>query len=98
MALSCATCHWNAAWTDYRGVKVFFSHALSGWLLAGTSSVERKKRANYSSACLMSETTWDFSPRRTIRARDDSWEIFRRHFRMSRSLLPRESLVTNRKL
>src|SRR6266536_3476957 len=97
MALSCVTGRWNAAWTDYQGVKVFFYHALSGWLLAGTSLGERKKRANYSSACLMCETTWAFSPRSTIRARDDSWGIFRRHFRTLRSLLRRESLVTNRK-
>src|SRR6267378_1425608 len=88
----------NAAWTDYRDVKVFFSHVPSGWLLAGTSSVERKKRANCSSVCLMCETTWGFSPRSTILARNDSWEIFHRHFPTLRSLVPRESLMTNRKL
>src|SRR6266480_5300933 len=98
MAWSCVIGRRNVAWTDYRDVKVFFSHALSGWLPAGTSSVERKKRANCSSDCLMCETIWGFSPRSTIRARDDSWEIFHRHFRTLRSLVPRESLATNRKL
>src|SRR4029077_1641462 len=98
MAWSCVIGRRNTAWTDYRGVKVFFSHVPSGWLLAGTSSVEREKRANCSSVCLMCETTWGFFPRSTILARNDSWEIFHRHFPTLRSLVPRESLMTNRKL
>src|ERR1700747_1415295 len=98
MALSCVIGRRNAAWTDYRGAKVFFSHVTSGWFLACTSSVEREERENCSSVCLMCETTWGFSPRSTILVRNDSWEIFRRHFRTLRSLVPRESLVTNRKL
>src|SRR2546421_5683973 len=98
MAWSCVIDRRNVAWTDYRGVKVFFSHVPSGWLLAGTFSVERKKRANCSSVCLMCETTWDFFPRSTIHAKNGSWEIFRRHFRTLRYLVPRESLMTNGKL
>ena len=72
-----------------------FLPVLSGWSLAGTFSVERKKRANCSSACLMCETTWDFSPRSTIRVKNDSWEIFHRHFPTLRFLAPRESFRTN---
>src|ERR1043166_4214435 len=83
---------------DCQGVKVSLSHVLSGWSLACTCSTERKKRENYSSACWMCETIWECSPKSTIRARDGSWEIFRRHFRMSRSLLPRESLAVKTKL
>src|SRR3954470_11582648 len=88
----------NAAWTDCRGVKVFLSHAPFGWSLAGTCSTERKKRVNCLSVCWMCETIWDFSPRSTIRAINDSWEIFRRHFHMSHSLLLPEFSVVNRRL
>src|SRR5439155_10849853 len=98
MVSSCAIGRRNAAWTDCRDVKVFLSHAPFGWSPAGTYSTERKKRANCSSTCWMRETIWDFSPRSTIRARNDNWEISRRHFRMSHSLLPRESLAVNTKL
>src|SRR6266496_3650644 len=98
MVLSCVIGRRNAAWTDCRGVKGCLSHALSGWSLAGTCSTERKKRANCSSACSRCETTWDFSPRSTIRARNDNWEISRRHFPMLPCLPPRESLTVNRKL
>src|SRR5437588_8642547 len=98
MVSSCVIGRRNAAWTDYRGVKAFLSHALFGWSRAGTYSTERKKRANCLSVCWMCETIWDFSPRSTIRAINDSWEIFRRHFRMSHSLLPSEPLAVNGKL
>src|SRR5438067_11902195 len=98
MVSSCVIGRRNAAWTDYRGVKAFLSHALFGWSRAGTYSTERKKRANCLSVCWMCETIWDFSPRSTIRAINDSWEIFRRHFHTSRSLLPPEFLPVNRRL
>src|SRR5439155_12524110 len=98
MVSSCAIGRRNAAWTDCRDVKVFLSHAPFGWSPAGTYSTERKKRANCSSAYWMRETIWDFFPRSTIRARNDSSGIFRRHFRTLRSLLPSESLAVNRKL
>src|SRR5437867_3151035 len=98
MVSSCAIGRRNAAWTDYRGVKAFLSHVPFGWSPAGTSSTERKKRANCLSVCWMCETIWDFSPRSTIRAINDSWEIFRRHFHMLRSLVPPELLAVNRKL
>src|SRR6266446_3004536 len=98
MVSSCVIGRRNAAWTDCQGVKAFLSHAPFGWSLAGTYSTERKKRANCLSVCWMCETIWDFSPRSTIRAINDSWEIFRRHFHMSRSLLPPEFLAVNRRL
>src|SRR5215475_15687027 len=97
MAWCCVIGRRNAALTGYRGAKVFFSHVPSGWLLAGIFSVERKKRANCSSVCLMCETTWGFSPRSTILMSNGSWEIFRRHFRTLLSLVPPESLLTKRK-
>src|SRR5213080_5472577 len=97
MVSSCVIGRRNAAWTDYRGVKVFLSHALFGWSRAGTYSTERKKRANCLSVCWMCETIWDFSPRSTIRAINDSWEIFRRHFHMLRSLVPPEFLAVTRR-
>src|SRR6266498_1227829 len=92
MVSSCAIGRRNAAWTDCRDVKVFLSHAPFGWSLAGTYSTERKKRANCSSAYSRCETTWDFSPRSTIHARNDSWEISHRHFRMSHYLPPNQIL------
>src|SRR6266508_5912178 len=98
MVSSCATGRRNAAWTDCPGVRAFLSHAPSGWSLVGTYSTERKKRANCSSAYSRCETTWDFSPRNTIRTRNDSWEISHRHVRMSHYLPPRESLTVNGKL
>src|SRR5205814_8413827 len=92
----CAIGRRNAGWTDCRAVKAFLYHAPFGWSLAGTCSTERKKRANCLSVCWMCETIWDFSPRSTIRTINDSWEIFRRHFHMSHSLLPPEFLAANR--
>src|SRR5438309_279440 len=97
MGSSCAIGRRNAAWTDCPGVKAFSYHARFGWPLAGTYSTERRKHASCSSACSMCEMTWDSFPRNTIRARNDSWEIFHRRFRMLRFLLPREFLMVNRR-
>src|SRR5207248_6969195 len=93
----CAIGRRNAGWTDCRAVKAFLYHAPFGWSPAGTCSTERKKRANCLSVCWMCETIWDFSPRSTIRAINDSWEIFRRHFHMLRSLVPPEFLAVTRR-
>src|SRR5581483_1958155 len=98
MDSSCVIGRRNVVWMGCRDVKGFSCHARSGWSLAGTCSTGRKKRANFSSACLRCETIWDFFPRNTIRARNGSWEIFRRHFRTLRFLLPPESLRVKRRL